>query len=256
MGAIFKSWSLAFRQAGDRDFIWVMGVGVAGALVVFIGLWLLAYAGYASISWTDLPLVGGIFEWIAGWGLIGDMLSGGAFVAAMALATYFLFPAVTTGIVSLFLERIVDAVDRHHYPHLPGARDLPLRESILNALTFLGIVLAVNLVALPFYVIFFFLFATGILLYYFINGYLLGREYFEMVALRRMTRQEVTAMRRKHRGAVFGFGVVTAFLMTLPIVNLLVPALAAAAMAHLFMILRGERPRVVAEQGGGSLAKA
>jgi len=256
MGAILKSWSLAFRQAGDRDFIWVMGVGVAGALVVFIGLWLLAYAGYTSISWTDLPLVGGIFEWMAGWGLIGDMLSGGAFVAAMAVVTYFLFPAVTTFIVSQFLERIVDAVDRHHYAHLPKAHDLPLRDSILNGLTFLGIVLAVNLVALPFYVVFFFLFATGILLYYFINGYLLGREYFEMVALRRMTRQEVTVMRRKHRGAVFGFGVVTAFLMTLPIVNLLAPALAAAAMAHLFMDLRGERPGFVKGQGGESLAKA
>lgn len=256
MGAILKSWSLAFRQAGDRDFIWVMGVGVAGALVVFIGLWILAYAGYASISWTDLPVVGGIFEWMASWGLIGDMLSGGAFVAAMAVVTYFLFPAVTTGIVSLFLERIVDAVDRHHYPHLPVARDLPLRESITGALTFLGIVLAVNLVAMPFYAVFFFLFATGILLYYFINGYLLGREYFEMVALRRMSRPDVTMMRRKHRGAVFGFGVVTAFLMTLPIVNLLAPALAAAAMAHLFMALRGERPSVVRRRDDGSLAKA
>lgn len=256
MGAILKSWSLAFRQAGDRDFIWVMGVGVAGALVVFIGLWVLAYAGYASISWIDLPLVGGIFEWIAGLGLIGDMLSGGAFIGAMALATYFLFPGVTTAIVSLFLERIVDAVDRRHYAHMPTARDLPLGESILNALTFLGIVLAINLIALPFYALFFFLLASGILLYYFINGYLLGREYFEMVALRRMTRQEATMMRRKHRGTVFGFGVVTAFLMTLPIVNLLAPALAAAAMAHLFMALRGERPQVVAEQGGGSLAKA
>lgn len=256
MGAIFKSWSLAFRQAGDKDFIWVMGVGVAGALVVFIGLWILAYAGYASISWIDLPVVGGFFEWIAGLGLIGDMLSGGAFIGAMALATYFLFPGVTTAIVSLFLERIVDAVDRRHYAHMPKARDLPLGESILNALTFLGIVLAVNLIALPFYALFFFLLASGILLYYFINGYLLGREYFEMVALRRMTRQEAIVMRRKHRGTVFGFGVVTAFLMTLPIVNLLAPALAAAAMAHLFMILRGERPRVVAEQGGGNLAKA
>lgn len=244
MGAILKSWNLAFRQATDRDFIWVTGAGIVGALAVFIALWIAAYAGYTSVSWSDLPWVGGIFEWIAGLGLIGDMLSDGAFIGAMALVTYFLFPAAATSIVSLFLDRVVDAVDRRHYAHMPRARDLPLGETLLNAITFFGIVVAVNLIALPFYAVFFFLLASGILLYYFINGYLLGREYFEMVALRRMTRQEAAAMRRKYRGTVFGFGVVTAFFMTLPILNLLTPALAAAAMAHLFMALKGERPGV------------
>jgi len=240
MGAILRSWAKAARQANDRDFLTVMLFGVAGALAVFIGLWVLAFAAYASITWTAIPFLGGALEWLGGLGLIGDILSGGAFIGAMGLVTYFLFPAITTSIVSLFLERIVDAVDRRHYAHMPRARDLPLAESLLNALSFLGIVLAINLIALPFYAIFFFLIGFGILLYYLINGYLIGREYFEMVALRRMTRAEAMAMRRRHRGTVFGFGVVTAFLMTLPLVNLVAPALAAAAMAHLFMAMSGQ----------------
>ena len=255
MGAILKSWTLAFRQATDRDFIWVIGVGVAVSLLVFIGLWVLAYAGYSAIAWTSIPVIGSVLSWIADLGWIGDLLSGGAFIGAMAMVTYFLFPAVMTSIVSLFLERIVDAVDRRYYARLPRARDLPLGEAVMNALAFLGIVLAVNLLALPFYALFFFLLASGILLYYFINGYLLGREYFEMVALRRLSHQDAMALRRKHRGTVFGFGVVTAFLMTLPILNLLAPALAAAAMAHLFMAFQGERPEATGGSGREGLAK-
>lgn len=242
MTALLSAWTRALNQLGEPRFLRVILIGVAGAVGVFAALWILAYAAYVSITWTALPLIGPGLDWLLGLWLIGDLFAGGAFLAVMVAVTYFLFPAVMTGIVSIFLEDVVDLVDARHYPAQGKARDLPIAEAVLNAVGFFGVVVAVNLIALPLYAVFFLVLGFGLLLYYFVNGYLIGREYFEMVAFRRLDRAQARALRRKHRGSVLGFGVVAAFLMTVPIVNLVAPALAAAAMAHLFMRLQGIRP--------------
>ena len=44
----------------------------------------------------------------------------------------------------------------------------------------------------------------------------------------------VLIRRRAHRGRVWLFGALTAFLMTVPLINLITPVLATAAMVHLF----------------------
>lgn len=254
MTALFSAWSRALGQLREPRFLRVILIGAGGAIGVFVALWVLAYAAYVSITWTALPVIGPGVEWLLGLWLIGDLFAGGAFLAVMVAVTYFLFPAVMTGIVSVFLEDVVDLVDARHFPAQGKARDLPVAEAVLNALGFFGVVLAVNLIALPFYAVFFLIFGFGLLLYYFVNGYLIGREYFEMVAFRRLDRQQARALRLKHRGSVLGFGVVAAFLMTLPIVNLVAPALAAAAMAHLFMRLQGIRPEGPGAGAAGGFA--
>ena len=70
--------------------------------------------------------------------------------------------------------------------------------------------------------------------FYAVNGYLLGREYFELVAMRRLDPDAARRLRRAHRGELFVAGVVMAFLLTLPVVNLLAPVVITAAMVHLF----------------------
>jgi uncharacterized protein involved in cysteine biosynthesis len=70
--------------------------------------------------------------------------------------------------------------------------------------------------------------------FYAVNGYLLGREYFELVALRRVDATEAEAMRSRFRGRMFLAGLVTAFLLTVPFVNLVAPIIGTAAMVHLF----------------------
>ena len=66
------------------------------------------------------------------------------------------------------------------------------------------------------------------------NGYLLSREYFELVALRRIGPVEARALRKAHRGRLFVAGVIITLLLTVPGVNLLAPVVATAAMVHLF----------------------
>ena len=100
-----------------------------------------------------------------------------------------------------------------------------------------GLTLLLNLLSLPVYLL-----VPGINLFLFLalNGYLLGRGYFELVALRRLDAGEARRVRRRFTGRVFLGGVVIAGLFALPFVNLVAPVVATAFMLHIFEAL----PRV------------
>jgi uncharacterized protein involved in cysteine biosynthesis len=149
---------------------------------------------------------------------------------ATLVLTWLFFPAFVSGSIGLLLDRVANAVERRHYPHLPPAREAPISEVVVTTAKFLAILIGLNLVALvflPFPPVFPFVF-------YAVNGYLLGREYFELVALRRVDATEAEAMRSRFRGRMFLAGLVTAFLLTVPFVNLVAPIIGTAAMVHLF----------------------
>ena len=69
---------------------------------------------------------------------------------------------------------------------------------------------------------------------YALNGYLVGREYFELAAMRRLDPQDGQALRKQHKARVFICGIVIAILMTVPLVNWLMPIIATAFMVHVF----------------------
>ena len=89
--------------------------------------------------------------------------------------------------------------------------------------------------ALPIY---FFLPVINLLVFYALNGYLLGREYFELVALRRLDGSSAQVLRKSYQGTIFLSGAVIAFLTTVPLLNLAAPVVATAFMVHLFETLR------------------
>ena len=160
-----------------------------------------------------------------------DVLGG---IATLALS-WLLFPAVVTLVMSFFLDGVIAAIEARHYPGLPPARPQPLGETVGGALRLTALAVLLNLLALPFYV---FIPAANLLLFYTLNGYLLGREYFELVALRRFEAAPAKALRRANAGMVFLAGVAAAFLLSVPVLNLAAPLFAASLMVHLFQRLR------------------
>lgn len=217
---LLAAFAKAFAQLTDLDTRRVIWISIALAIVIFIALW--ALVGYVLLG-TTLFQIGWLEAAI-------DLLGG---LAALVI-TWLLFPAVLSACIGLFLDRIVDAVERKHYPLLPPVRHIPVREIVINTLRFLGVLIVCNLVILvflPFPIFFPFVF-------YAVNGYLLGREYFELVALRRADVAEVRALRDVYRGRLFVAGVLVALLLTVPIVNLVAPIVGAAAMVHLFVAWR------------------
>ena len=148
----------------------------------------------------------------------------------MALSVFLMVP-VASAFTGLFLEEVAEAVEARHYAHLPVAPRTPFTTGVKESVSFLGVLLLANACALVLYV-FFAPFAPFI--FWGLNGFLLGREYFQMAAVRREGREGARALRRRHWFEIWAAGALMAIPLTVPVVNLLVPVLGAATFTHLY----------------------
>ncbi len=235
---MLKHLSKAVRQLDDPALQKVIAASLALAVGSFVLLWTLLWwlgtlAGGADIGWIVWlrETMGGLFDWLGGALLLGGL----------AVMTLLLFPAVVTVVAGLFLERVAAAVERRHYPDAPPPRPQSVGEAVGSAVRFALVAIGANLIALPFYIAFLFLPPLNLVLFYLLNGYLAGREYFELVAYRRMTPAEADRLRRAERGRVLAAGVVMVLVMTVPLLNLLSPVIATAFMLHVFQALPRRR---------------
>jgi uncharacterized protein involved in cysteine biosynthesis len=136
--------------------------------------------------------------------------------------------------MGIFLDRVAEAVEDRHYPGLPQARGLSIGEALVDVAKFLGVLTLVNLAALVLYLLFA---PLAPILFWIVNGVMLGREYGQMVALRRNDPAGAAAFRRANRPTLFAAGVLMTVPLTIPVVNILVPILGAATFTHLYHAL-------------------
>ena len=219
----------AFAQFSDPATRGIFWRAVAASTLVFMTLWVLAWFG---LTWSAEALGALVEEGF--WSDALEWAFGAAAVAALLITSFLLFPAVVGVALSFFQDAIVEAVERRHYPGLPIPRQQPLWEQVWGALTFGALTVALNLLALPFYLLLLFVPPFNLLLFYGLNGYLFGREYFEVVAVRRLDPVELRGLRRGRRGRLLLAGAIIAFLLTLPVINLAMPIVAASFMVHVF----------------------
>jgi CysZ protein len=149
---------------------------------------------------------------------------------ALVIGSIFLIPPVTSLIAGLYLDDIAAQVERTNFPSDPAGRELPTLRAIGLALNFFIVVLLVNLAAL------FLLLVPGINLvaFYIGNGYLLGREYFELAAMRHLPTTEAKRLRQANRGTVLLCGLIIAGLASVPILNLVTPLFATSFMVRIY----------------------
>ena len=198
----------------------VVALSLALAVLTFALLWLAVAATLYHTAFFDWRLL----NWLV------DLLGG---LAVLGL-TWLLFPAAVTLIMSFYLERVAAAVEAIDYPGRDPPRAQPLGEILWITLRLSLLTLLLNLLALPVYLL-----VPGINLFLFLalNGYLFGRGYFEVVALRRLDMGAARRVRSRFAGRIFLGGVVIAGLFALPLVNLVAPVIATAFMLHLFEAL-------------------
>jgi len=156
----------------------------------------------------------------------GDLLGW----ALTLVLSWFLFPLLATTFVGLFLEPVAKAVEQRHYPHLPRAPGLPLWISIGSSLRFLALVLVLNAALLPTW-LFAPLYPVAFIL---VNGLLLGREYCDLVALRRVDSRTAKELRQRNGNEILLLGIGTAILNMMPIANLIAPVLVTMVFVHRF----------------------
>jgi CysZ protein len=231
---ILSSFLAALGQLGDARFLRVTVVGIALAIALLLGF-ALATAWFLEQALPDsvvLPWVGPV-DWI------GAALGWGTALLIMVLSVFLMVP-VASAFSGLFLDSVADAVEVRHYPDLPPVRPAGLWDSLVGSINFLGVLVAVNILALalwplagPFVPV----------LFWGVNGYLLGREYFELAAARRLGRPAARALRKANAGTVWMAGILMAAPLSLPVANLVIPVLGAATFTHLFHKLRARAPR-------------
>ncbi|MFD2265092.1 EI24 domain-containing protein [Lacibacterium aquatile] len=218
---MFSAFSKAIGQLSDPKTRGALWLGIGGALLVMVILGV-----GASVGLTYVPRTG--MDWL-------DGIIFGAGILSVMMLVWLFFPATVIIVTSLLLERVARAVEARHYPTLPPPRDVPLSEDIKGSVVLALKALGLNILFLPAYL---FLGPLSPLLFIALNGYLLGREYFQQVAMRRLSLPEVEPAFRASRSRYWMAGGLIAALGTIPIVNLLIPVLATALFIHLFQTRR------------------
>ena len=79
------------------------------------------------------------------------------------------------------------------------------------------------------------------------NGYLLGREYFELAAMRHMSGREAKRLRKANRTTVLACGLIIAALASVPILNLMTPLFATSFMVRVFKRIAAKSGLRIAE---------
>jgi len=225
---VLQALGKALGQFDDPRVHRVIWKSFAGALGIFAALSVLLW--YVA-GW----LVAGLAQWI-------DWLAHAGTVLLTLVLVWLLFPVAVTAIVGLFLEEVAEAVEARHYPNLEAPRRQSFAAMLGSGLRFAAVAIALNLALVPIYLVLLIVPPLYLVAFYAVNGYLLGREYFELVACRRLEEREADAMRRAHRGRLTLAGVVIAFMLTIPIFNLFAPIAATAFALHFFEAMRRTPP--------------
>lgn len=199
---------------------------VLKSLALTVVLLILAIIGLVTVFGALITL--------PGWLEAAIQVAGGL---VLLVGSVFLVAPITSLIAGLYLDNVAEEVERQDYPAHPPGRELPVTTSLLLAVKFALVVVGVNIVALLLLLIP----GVNLVALYGANGYLLGREYFEMVAFRHMPLDEARRLRRAHGLRVFLAGLVIAGFVSVPLLNLLAPVFATAFMVHIFKDIAGHR---------------
>src|SRR3979409_1003516 len=159
----------------------------------------------------------------------------------VGLGGIFLMPAITSLVASVFVDDVAEHVEREHYPaERPGAA-LPAGVALTEGVKTAALTILVYLIALPFV----FVAGAGFIAFFVATAWLLGREYFELAAMRFRPPAEAKVMRRQNAAIIFTAGLVIAAFVSIPIVNLATPLFGMAFMVHMHKRLSGPRPELI-----------
>jgi len=227
---IFADFLKALGQLPDPRFrrVLLLGIGLTLALLVasYAGLlWIIGMIDPASVT---IPGIGPI-TWL------GDLLSWGSFFLMIVLSVFLMIP-VASAITSMFLDDVAHAVEDKHYSSLPPCPRVSVWDGIRDTVNFMGVLIGANIVALFVYAALPF---AAVVIFYLLNGFLLGREYFTLAAMRREGREGARRLRSENFWQIWFAGCLMAVPLTVPLLNLVIPILGAATFTHFYHRMRG-----------------
>jgi CysZ protein len=215
LNALLRAIEALFSPPLRRVVVLSLAIAIASFIVLWIGV-ALALQYLPTIGWRPL-------DWLI------DLLG----------VSWLLFPALVTLVMGFFLERVAAAVEQRDYPDRGPPRRQSIRETVVIGFRLMLLSIALNLLALPIYLL---VPVLNIFVFLGLNGYLFGREYFELIALRRLDINAVKTVRRRFGGRIFIGGVIIAGMFAVPLINLVAPVIATAFVVHMFEGLPRPKP--------------
>ena len=222
-----------------RSILW-RSIGLALVLIVVLAIglqrllsWFATYgevwlAGLLGPGWhSSLEVLAWIISIAAGFGVV--------------FGSVFLMPAITSLVASFFVDDVADIVEREYYPAERPGTALPFNQAMLEGIKTALLAILVYLAALPLVL----LAGAGFLIFFLAAAWLLGREYFELAAMRFRSPEDAKAMRRDNAATIFTAGLFIAAFVSIPVVNLATPIFGMAFMVHMHKRLSGLRPELI-----------
>ncbi|MES0863059.1 EI24 domain-containing protein [Ruegeria sp. SCPT10] len=222
---ILNAFFAALGQIGDPKFrsVLLRGIGLTILLLFLACAGAIWFINSLSGSEISLPFVGEV-SWL------NDVLNYSGIFLVMILPVFLMVP-VASAITSIFLEEVAQAVEDKHYTHLPPVPRIPFSEAVMDGLSFMGVLILANLLALILYAMFP---PFAPFIFWAMNGFLLGREYFTLAAMRRLGRDGARQLRAKHASTIWLAGTLMAIPLSVPLVNLVIPIIGAATFTHIY----------------------
>ncbi len=229
-----------------RRILW-RAIGLALVLIAVVSILLqraLSWLSTSGETWAETTLGGyhsafNALSWVvsiaAGFGIL--------------FGAVFLMPAITSLIASVFVDDVAEEVERVHYPADRLGTALPITRSLIEGTKTALLAILIYLIALPFV----FFAGAGVFVFFFATAYILGREYFELAAMRFHGVAEAKAMRRQNASTIFAGGCFIAAFVSIPILNLATPLFGMAFMVHIHKRLSGPRPELLERTASASL---
>ena len=215
---LLKSAQLAIIQLFSKPFRKVLWRSIGYTILLLVVAWFIIESVVSTIL---LPYLGP-WPWVAT--AMVWLLGTGMFVGAG-----FLIAPVSAMFAGIFLDDVALEVESKHYPNDPPGRELPISAAVWLAAKFTVLVIIANLLALLLVL----LPGINMMIFFFLNGFLLGREFFQFAAMRFADEEDVLALRKANEGVIFLGGMVIAGFMAVPLLNLATPIFAAALMVHI-----------------------
>lgn len=222
-----------------RSILW-RSIGLALVLITVLAIALqrlLSWLATSGESWAEAALGHGAHMPLYALSWIVSVAAGLGIVFGAVL----LMPVITSLVAGFFVDEIADHVEREYYPAERPGLALPFGIAMWEGIKFALLSLVVYLIALPFV----FVAGVGFLAFFIATAWLLGREYFELAAMRFRPPEEAKAMRRDNAATIFTAGLLIAAFVSIPIVNLATPMFGMALMVHMHKLLSGPRREVI-----------
>ncbi|QQS14683.1 MAG: EI24 domain-containing protein [Rhodospirillales bacterium] len=211
-------------------------IAVAFHVAVFVGaLWLVRSMPVIELEWSS-EYAAFLNRWLNV--MVRAVAVGLAFTLPLAA-----FPVCLCLTNALVVDRVAGRCEARHYPHLAAVPAAPVVVDVVSGLRLLGLFCVANTLLTPMYVILLPFQPAPVLLFYAVNGWLIGDVLLRRIDARRESPERARERRDAGGSRVWLAGAAIACGCTIPLLNLVMPIVGVALVLHVARSLDPPAPR-------------